>query len=66
MVTYKVDMSADEINVLIGLIDLAVKAAGLHVAQNAVILAAKLRAVVPPAPEVATPAPQPAANGAAA
>ena len=62
MATYKIDLSADEINVLLGLIDLAVKAGGLQVAQNAVILAAKLRAVAQPA----APAPQqPVANGSA-
>lgn len=64
--TYKIEMSADEINVLLGLIDLAVKAGGLQVAQNAVILAAKLRAAAEPPAVVEPVAPQPVANGATA
>lgn len=59
MTTYKIDLSADEINVLLGLIDLAVKAGGLQVAQNAVILAAKIQAPLAPSPVAA----QPVANG---
>jgi hypothetical protein len=47
-----IEFSDEELNALMQLIDIAIKAQGLNVAQAGVILADKVREAVSPPPEV--------------
>lgn len=50
-----IEFTKDEAEVLVALLDVAVKAGGLQVAQNAIALAMKVRAVFPLVPPMAIP-----------
>jgi hypothetical protein len=59
-----IDFTKDELNALLSLIDIAVKAAGLSVTQNAFVLATKINAELNALPAVQLPS-APMHNGAA-
>lgn len=69
MRTENVTFTKDELEAMLVLFDIAVKSAGMAAAQNAVVLAAKIRpalAALAQPVAVLQVAPEPASNGAAA